>query len=128
MLRASAFRIAIVADGQRMRTVVRDLLVRRGYGVAGEAGSALGALALIERTRPDGLLLDVFLGADDGFRLARRVARQWPDVRILMTSVAFTDRFYVLASASGACGFVPKQQLAQAELSAFWGGPTLVRS
>jgi hypothetical protein len=39
---------------------------------------------------------------------------------VLLTSADFDEHFYAAADASGARGFVPKSQLAQAELERFW--------
>jgi len=113
-------RVLIVDDAGVFRAVARELLVRRGYAIAGEASCARDALALAERTAPDAALVDVSLGEDDGFALAWQLAQTRPELAVLMTSASFDEDFYHRAAASRARGYVPKQELAAADLSAFW--------
>jgi DNA-binding NarL/FixJ family response regulator len=96
------------------------LLARRGYEVAGEAESMAAALCLAETAQPDAALLDVRLPDGNGFELAARLARSYPQLAVLLTSTQFDYNFYARADASGARGFVPKSQLAQIEFEAFW--------
>jgi two-component system chemotaxis response regulator CheY len=113
-------RVLIVDDAGVFRAVARELLVRRGYVIAGEAACARDALALVDRTAPDAALVDVCLGEDDGFALAWQLAQTRPRLAVLMTSASFDQGFYHRAAESGARGYVPKQELAAADLSAFW--------
>lgn len=113
-------RLLIVDDAGVFRAVARELLVRRGYAIAGEAASAGDALALVERTAPDAALVDVCLGEDDGFALAWQLSQTTPRLAILMTSASSDQGFYHRAAECGARGYVPKQELAAADLSAFW--------
>jgi DNA-binding NarL/FixJ family response regulator len=102
---------------------MRQLLERRGYTVAGEADRGAIVSDLVERLEPDAVLLDVHLPDDNGFKLAARLTGARPELAVLLTSVDFDHGFYVRAEASGARGFVPKAQLAQAELAVYWPTP-----
>jgi len=113
-------RVAIVDDAGVFRAVARELLVRRGYQIAGEAACACDALALVERTVPDAALVDVCLGEDDGFALAPRLIERRPGLAVLIISAAFEPGFYARALECGARGYVPKQELAAVDLNAFW--------
>jgi DNA-binding NarL/FixJ family response regulator len=104
---------------------MRELLERRGYTVAGEADHGAIVCDLVDRLEPDAVLLDVRLPDDNGFDLAARLTRARPELAVLLTSVDFDHGFYARAHVSGARGFVPKAQLAQAELAMYWPtGPT----
>lgn len=113
-------RVLIVDDAGVFRAVARELLARRGYVVAGEAACARDALALAERTAPDAALVDVSLGEDDGFALTRQLTQGRPGLAVLITSASVDQGFHERAAASGARGYVPKSELAAADLSAFW--------
>lgn len=113
-------RVLIVDDAKCCRRVVCELLERRGYRVAGQAESVAAALRLAEDIQPDAALLDIYLPDGNGFELAAQLTCSQPTIAVLMTSSDFDDRFYALADASGARGFVPKSQLAQVELARFW--------
>lgn len=118
--RPSKLWVLIVDDTPVCRCVVRELLERRGYGIAGEAGSAAMALDFVERLAPEAALLDVHLPDENGFELAARLTGSHPNLAVLLTSADVERRFYALADLSGARGFVPKDQLAQVELATFW--------
>lgn len=111
-------RVLIVDDQAPFRTAARALLESRGYQVVGEASDGTAAVELATCLRPDAVLLDVRLGADDGFAVARAVARACPGAAVLLTSGENQPADEV--AASGARGFLLKSQLAAADLSAFW--------
>ena len=113
-------RVVIVDDSPACRGVIRELLERRGYDVAGEAGCAAGAVELVKRLSPDAVLLDVHLPDGNGFELAAQLREQRPGLAILLTSIDFDSGFYALADVSGARGFVPKSQLAHVQFDLFW--------
>jgi two-component system, NarL family, response regulator DevR len=119
---AIARRVLIVDDAPGCRRIVCELLERRGYEVAGEAASVVAALRLAESIQADAALVDLRLPDGNGFDLSVRLTRLKPGMAVLLTSSEFDDRFYAMADASGARGFVPKSQLAQVELEQFWPG------
>ncbi|MGZ4167021.1 MAG: response regulator [Solirubrobacteraceae bacterium] len=118
-------RVVIVDDAAAFRDAARELLVARGYAIAGEAAGADEAVAVVERTAPDAVLLDVRLGEDDGLALAARLTRARPELAVLLTSATRDDRFHRLAPLHGARGFVAKQELVRADLAAFWAPRSL---
>jgi two-component system, LytTR family, response regulator AlgR len=70
-------KIAIVDDEPLARERLRRLLQEfPGYQVVGEADNGDSALELIERERPDVVLLDIRMAGHDGLQVARRVAQQ----------------------------------------------------
>jgi DNA-binding NarL/FixJ family response regulator len=112
--------ILIVDDAPAFRSVVRELLERRGYIVAGEADCGADALDLVGRLDPDAVLLDVHLPGESGFEVAARLAEVRPGLPVLLTSADFDRNFYALADLAGARGFVPKSELARVEFTMFW--------
>jgi DNA-binding NarL/FixJ family response regulator len=111
-------RVLIVDDQRIFRTAARAVLERRGYGVVGEASDGAAALAFATRLLPDAVLLDVRLGRDDGFAVARALAGTCPGAAVLLA--AYDEQPADDVAASGACGFVLKSELATADLAAFW--------
>jgi signal transduction histidine kinase len=78
--------VLVVEDNAAMRQAVVQQLALLNYRVLGSA-SAPGALAMLANERIDLVFSDVVMpGGMDGFDLAERVGRQWPAVRVLMTS------------------------------------------
>jgi len=113
-------RVLIVDDGTAFRMAARELLERRGYRVDGEADSVATAITLVERLAPDGVLVDVYLPDGNGFQLATRLRDTHPGLAVLMASGEIDASFYARAAACGACGFVPKNQLAEVDLEGIW--------
>lgn len=94
------------------------ILERAGYVVAGQAATATEAVAAVERSRPDLVLLDIHLGApDEGLRLADTLGA--PILFVSGRSDATTLR---QAGTTPARGFVvkpfsPAQLLASVEVA-----------
>ncbi len=110
--------LIIVDDHADFRGFVATMLRAEGFDVAGEVPDGESALAAIEALRPDVVLLDVQLPGIDGFEVASRIAAlEHPPQVVLTSSRAATD-FGGRVARSSACGFVPKDELSGAALTA----------
>jgi len=104
----SGTRVFLVDDHGVMRMGLRQLLVRRGFEVSGEAETAADALTRISAIRPDVALIDLSLGRDDGLALLEQLSFAVPDVKLIVYSM-YDDPLYVRkAVAAGAKGYVTK--------------------
>ena len=105
-------RIVLVDDHAILRQGLRSLLEREhDLQVVGEAGSAGEALAVVERTRPAIVLLDMKLSPasdNDGLGLCARLTKQYPGLSVLVLSTFVDDALVVSAIEHGACGYVVK--------------------
>jgi chemotaxis response regulator CheB len=79
-------RVLIVDDSAAFRALAGRLLHDQGHQVAGEAGDAAEALRLAAALAPDGVVLDVHLGADDGWAVRRALAALAHPPRVVMVS------------------------------------------
>ena len=80
-------RIVIVDDEPLARERLRRLLADfPGYEVIGEADNGDAALELIERERPDVVLLDIRMGGRDGLQVARRLSQQSLPPAVIFTT------------------------------------------
>ncbi len=82
-------RILVVDDDPAITALMSDFLVAEGFGVE-TAATASQAQALIARSVPDCVILDVMLPGESGFELCRRV-REHSDVPILFLSARQED-------------------------------------
>jgi two-component system OmpR family response regulator len=64
--------ILIVEDDPDIRQLVSDLMRRQGFGVE-TAEDATGMDAVLARTRPDLVILDLMLPGEDGLSICRRL-------------------------------------------------------
>ena len=111
----------IVDDHGSFRAGARRLLEAGGLEVIGEAADAASALAQVERLRPELVLLDIDLGADSGFDVARRLtAGEGGPAVILISSHEYSD-FGGEIAACGATGFVAKDELSIASVCRVMG-------
>ena len=110
--------VLIVDDHARFRARARRLLESEGYLVVGEAGDGASALVAVDELGPDVVLLDVHLPDTDGFALAARLSGRSGAPEIVLTSSLDAADVASLLPASGARGFVPKEQLSGPALAA----------
>lgn len=90
---ADAPRVVIVDGDRRVQQSLADLLAVSGdVEVVGRAGDVRSALELVEKARPDVVLIDPRLpDADAGLALIGGLARAWPRMRIVLTGWTDTD-------------------------------------
>jgi two-component system response regulator EvgA len=112
--------VVLVDDHPSFRRAARELFAARGYEVVGEAGCGAGARVLVERLAPDLVVVDVCLGLENGFDVARVLRSARPVVAVLMVSANEELGSPERAAESGACGFVPKVELGATDLDALW--------
>jgi DNA-binding NarL/FixJ family response regulator len=72
-------RCLLVDDNDAFLETARDLLERQGVQVAGVASNIAGALRQARALRPDVVLVDIGLGEESGFELARLLAADGQD-------------------------------------------------
>ena len=121
-------RCLLVDDNDAFLEAARVLLEREGMQVAGVASNIAGALRQALALRPDVVLVDIGLGEESGFELARLLAANGQDgqrvqggqgVRadvILISAQAETDYTDLIAE-SPAAGFLPKSELSAERIS-----------
>jgi two-component system nitrate/nitrite response regulator NarL len=105
-------RCLIVDDNAAFLEAAGALLERQGLTVVGFASNAADARLRARELRPDVVLVDIVLGADSGFDLARELAAGnsgGPTV-ILVSTHAESD-FAELIAETPAAGFVAKSDL-----------------
>jgi two-component system response regulator NreC len=102
-------RVFLADDHAIVREGLRALLQRHpGFEVVGEAGDGREALAEIERTRPDVIVMDIAMPQLNGLEATRRVRTLVPGTRVLVLSM-YDDAEYVQQILdAGASGYVLK--------------------
>ena len=108
----AALGVLIVDDSWLFLQAARDRLEREGLRVVGVATTSAEALRRAEELRPEVVLVDVMLGGESGFELARRLAadRDGGPAVILISTYSAADFAGPIAE-SPAAGFLPKREL-----------------
>jgi DNA-binding NarL/FixJ family response regulator len=125
MLGPVPLRCLIVDDNPEFLEAARDLLRRERLDIVGVASSAAEAIRLAAELRPEVALVDIYLGPDNGFDLARRLADGdgAPRPVVLLISTYAEQDLSDLIAESPAVGFVPKSELSRAAIHAALGLP-----
>jgi DNA-binding NarL/FixJ family response regulator len=107
-----ALRCLIVDDNRSYLEAATALLERQGMTVVGVTSTGDEAVRLAAELVPDVVLVDISLGGESGFDLARRLAEAGPPRPpvILISTHAEAD-FADLIDQTPVAGFVPKSQL-----------------
>jgi len=123
MLKAMALRCLIVDDNSDFLETARQLLQRGGLDVVGAATTGAQAVARAAELRPDVILLDVYLGGESGFTVARDLAKvggaAGPAI-ILISTYAERDLVDQI-DASPAVAFLSKDELSVSSVKSALG-------
>ena len=114
-------RCLLVDDNAAFLETARSLLTRDGLTVTGTASSSAEAMRQAGELRPDIALVDIGLGAENGFDLARDLAAR--GIAVIMTSTRAGDDYADLIAESRAAGFLAKAELSAAEILRLLGLP-----
>jgi CheY-like chemotaxis protein len=105
-------RCLLVDDNERFVEIARRVLDPNGVRVTGTASNIAEAVLRISELRPDIVLIDVMLGDENGFDLARRLAeRDARDLAVIMISSSTEDDYSDLMAEGTALGFLTKAEL-----------------
>ena len=132
-------RCLLVDDNSAFVETARLLLAREGVVVAGTASSIAEALRQVSELRPDVVLVDIALGDENGFELARRLAGGDPGgdpngdpggdpngdpgngAAVIMISTRAGADYADLVADTPAAGFLPKNELSAAAIQQILG-------
>jgi two-component system nitrate/nitrite response regulator NarL len=101
--------LIIVDDHQLVRAGLVGLFREHGkFRVVGQAANCQEALAAIERSAPDLLLLDSRLVGCNSIELIRQIRADYPDIKVVVLSDEVDDDELLEAFLAGARGYIPK--------------------
>src|ERR1035437_8032241 len=108
--------VILADDHTLVRAGIRALLEKLpGVQVTGEAGDGREVLNLVKAQRPDVVLMDIAMPGLNGLEAAERMARDFPDVRVIILSMHNNEEYVLRALKAGAAGYLLKKA-AMAEL------------
>ncbi|MBM7389874.1 DNA-binding NarL/FixJ family response regulator [Clavibacter michiganensis] len=102
-------RVFLLDDHELVRRGIADVIERQAdLEVVGEAGTVRDAVARVEATRPDVVVLDVRLPDGSGVDACRRIRSRHPDLPCLMLTAFDDDSALEAAVLAGAQGWLLK--------------------
>lgn len=111
-------RCLIVDDNERFLEVATSSLSREGFEIIGSARTREEAIAAARRLDPDVVLVDVNLGPESGFDVARELVEAFPDLKsgVVLISTRSELDYADLVRESPAVGFIAKSRLSAAAI------------
>jgi DNA-binding NarL/FixJ family response regulator len=111
--------VVIADDHEVVRQGIRALLnTDPHFRIAGEARDGVEAVRVVERTKPDILLLDIVMPGLSGIEVIREALRVSANTRILVLSMHADESYVVQAFRNGASGYILKDARSQELLEA----------
>jgi DNA-binding NarL/FixJ family response regulator len=108
--------IILADDHTLLRAGIRSLLEKmQGVKVVGEAGDGREALNLVKTHQPNIVLMDIAMAGLNGLEATARIAREYPQVRVIILSMHANEEYVLQTLRAGAAGYLLKDA-ATAEL------------
>ena len=99
----------VIADDQELvRSGLQLVLEARGVEVVGEAADGRQAVEVVERERPDVVLMDIRMPVLDGIAATRELVSRGSPTRVLVLTTYDLDEYVYGALRAGAAGFLLK--------------------
>ena len=101
--------VLLIDDHQIILDGLKKLLEEDGgFTVVGEAHHQEEALEMMERLRPEVVVMDVLMGDRAGLETCRNITDQYPDTRVLVLTTSTDEDLAIDAVAAGARGYLQK--------------------
>ncbi|MCI9377029.1 MAG: response regulator [Eubacterium sp.] len=110
--------ILVCDDAAFMRMMIKDILTKNGYNIAGEAENGLKAVEKYNETKPDLVLMDITMPEMDGIQALKKIKEMDPAAKVVMCSAMGQQAMVIEAIQSGAKDFIVKPFQAERVLEA----------
>jgi DNA-binding NarL/FixJ family response regulator len=108
--------VLLADDHVLVRAGIRTLLEKiPNVKVVAEAASGREALEMVKTELPDLVLMDIAMADLNGLEALSRIAKDFPDVKVMILSAHANEEYVIRALRSGAAGYMLKDA-AMAEL------------
>ena len=101
-------RVLIVDDAAFMRMMLKDILSKNGYEIAGEAANGNEAIQKYNELKPDLVTLDITMPDLDGLGALKGIKAANPDANCIMCSAMGQQAMVIEAIQGGAKDFIVK--------------------
>ena len=101
-------KILVVDDAAFMRMMIKDILTKNGYEVAGEAENGAVAVSKYSELKPDLVLMDITMPEKDGIQALKDIKASDGGAKVIMCSAMGQQAMVIEAIQSGARDFIVK--------------------
>lgn len=117
-VRDMAKKVLIVDDAAFMRMMIKDILSKNGYEVAGEADNGLKAVEKYKELNPDLVLMDITMPEMNGIDAVKNIKAIDPGAKVIMCSAMGQQAMVIESIQAGARDFIVKPFQADRVLAA----------
>lgn len=110
--------ILICDDAAFMRMMIKDILTKNGYNVAGEAENGLKAVEKYKEVCPDLVLMDITMPEMDGIQALKEIKKLDGGAKVIMCSAMGQQAMVIESIQAGAKDFIVKPFQAERVLEA----------
>ncbi len=103
-----AKRVLICDDAAFMRVMIKDILTKNGYEVAGEAENGIKAIERYNETKPDLVMMDITMPEMDGIEALKKIKAADANANVIMCSAMGQQAMVIESIQSGARDFIVK--------------------
>ena len=100
--------ILICDDAAFMRMMIKDILTKNGYNIAGEAENGAKAVEKYAELKPDLVLMDITMPEMDGIEALKKIKASDPGASVIMCSAMGQQAMVIESIQSGAKDFIVK--------------------
>jgi len=100
--------ILIVDDASFMRMMIKDILTKNGFEIAGEAENGLVAVEKYKELKPELVIMDITMPEMDGIQAVKEIRSIDPNAKIIMCSAMGQQAMVIEAIQAGARDFIVK--------------------
>lgn len=100
--------ILICDDAAFMRMMIKDILTKNGYNVAGEAENGVKAVEKFKEVSPDLVLMDITMPEMDGIQALKEIKKINGGALVIMCSAMGQQAMVIESIQAGAKDFIVK--------------------
>lgn len=100
--------ILICDDAAFMRMMIKDILTKNGYNIAGEAENGAKAVEKYNELKPDLVLMDITMPEMYGIEALKKIKAGDPNAMVIMCSAMGQQAMVIESIQSGAKDFIVK--------------------
>ena len=100
--------ILICDDAAFMRMMIKDILTKNGYNVAGEAENGAKAVEKYNELKPDLVLMDITMPEMDGIQALKKIKENDSSALVIMCSAMGQQAMVIESIQAGAKDFIVK--------------------